>query len=858
MCAVIQLVSGQFNVGNSKLVPALVSYYSKILGGLNMAHKVEKPRSFLSSSPVKMLSNYFGGSTSSVTEAAHNGPKLLQRTPLGNVATLFPSAMPRAASQRDLPPPVGSIKDRHAGADGERPENPLVRLEQTFTGYMASLQARKGYFIARTLLNRSAADELAVNDLYNRLIESPYHLDASAELGTEVVFAAFEKFVRIAWRQQIGPVMTRQALDALQVRASKQVPGDFADFVNFLFADMAPQNRRAFAALIKLLADLLDGCGNDGDRGALTLAFAELLVDAGSAHNYINLLDRLVEDCDRIFDDGGCGAGAGASLQPKGSGGYDSMNSSARHSHKSATGSLTSNTSSLRRKFGLDSLLRQNSKSSDTERPSVWRSLSKHSRNPATGDVLAKVTPAHVSRSRSIDISHAAAGQNKLRRPGSRDRPPIVGAFTSRDDGSQRPASLIQLETIGEPEMEAAAEPPSQKKRRSSLSDLKALMAAASLEDDGEEDTILAGAQRPQTPQPMADSPLMPLMPLMPLRINKQQTAEKFNATPRLLPSPSRIPMSPSQTLSPTQSRRSPRVQKENVAFGSPLEGSHPKLAPAAEVLAAMGPGAPAKSPEPRRPLSKTLSTSQIPTLRPPRVSTAGPVAIPPDSPTRPSTKPSKPPAATPTQSQPRLRLQSPQRLRERLQSEKRAVEDADAALKAELARIAEDMAHVTGARSSQTKTPTTTLSPPAASPSCPNDWEPATELGKLTAAVASLEARLPAALAELAVRQASTQAEVEAALRAAEAKVRAVDQLYREATAENELLYEKFNTELGRIVKALKGKGREDKEELVARAREAGEEVARTKKENARLKREMVSLRALLRAEVGGSGGGT
>ncbi|CRK43207.1 hypothetical protein BN1723_016140 [Verticillium longisporum] len=136
--------------------------------------------------------------------------------------------------------------------------------------------------------------------------------------------------------------MTIQALDTLQERMNKQVPGNFADFVNYMFGDMAPQNRRAFTALIKLLADLLEGCSNDSDRGAITVAFAELLVVDGTAHNYINLLDRLVEDCDRIFED----TSFGANLHPGGSA-YESMNSTTR-STKSHTGSLTSNTSSIR------------------------------------------------------------------------------------------------------------------------------------------------------------------------------------------------------------------------------------------------------------------------------------------------------------------------------------------------------------------------------------------------------------------------------------------------------------------------------------------------------------------------------
>ncbi|KAK0715507.1 hypothetical protein B0H67DRAFT_580874 [Lasiosphaeris hirsuta] len=766
---IIQLLSHQFSVSNMKLVPALVSYYTKVLRAIHITSKVEKnPKSFLGTSPVKMLSNFLAGtsnasSTATSADSTITSPPKLQRTPLGNVATLFPSQAPRG-SQKDLTLISGSLRDRDGiriGGDDERPENPLVRLEQTFTGYVANLQARKGYFIGRTLLNRSMADELSVNDLYNRLIEFPFDLDASADVGTEVIFAAFEKFIRIAWRDQIGHVMSMQSLDALQVRASKRVPGDFADFVHYLFGDMAPQNRRAFTALIKLLADLLDGCGNDGDRGALTLAFAELLVDDGNAPNYINLLDRLVEDCDRIFDDGGF---ANNTLK---SSAYESLNASSR-SHKSTSGSMTSNTSSLRRKFGFDTLLRQNSKV-ESERPSMWRSLSKHHSRQAASDSSPSFKSS-VNRSRSVDMGiPGVSGPNKLRRPGSRDRPPIAGAF---DDIQHRPTSSHRLETIGEPEIETAEAKSLKKKRRSSLSDLKSLMAAASLEDP----------------------------PLMPLRINKQQTGEKFNSSPRA-PSPSKIPISPH---SPAQLLRSSR-QKENVQDPSQQTAVSTAATPENERVV-------------QRPHAKTLSTSQIPTLRPTRLPT-NPI----ESPSRPSTSPSKTTAATTSQ---KLRLQSPQKLRERLQVEKKAVDEVDASLKSELSRIAEDMARVNSAL------------PRSAT----------TDLRKLSAAVKALEERVPQEMAELQERQDAVQRDMEATLKATEAKVKAIDQLYKEANAENELLYEKFNSELGKIVKALKGKGREDKEELMGRLKESSEEAARVKKENARLRREMVSLRTLLK----------
>jgi hypothetical protein len=619
------------------------------------------------------------------------------------------------------------------------------------------------------IMNRSFADELTVNDLYNKLNENPYDFDSWSEVSTEALFAAFEKFLRIAWTEQMGPVMSLQSLDTLQDRANKRVPGEFADFVNFLFGDMAPQNRRAFTALMKLLADLLDGCGNDSDRGALTLAFAELLVADGSAANYINLLDRLVEDCDKIFEEPGLNHSFNLDGQA-----CESINSAIRG--KSYTPSLVSNTSSLRRKFGIDTLLRQNSKD---ERPSVWRTLSKH-RNPATGESssLSKAT----GRPRSIDDE--ALSKKLTRRPGSRDRPPIAGTW---DDG-HRPTSShrtgFPLDTIGEPDNEPEPKSP-RRKRRSSLSDLRALMTATSL----------------------ADEP----PPLQPLQITKQ-TSEKFNSSPKS-PAPSRIPVSPGAA----QGLRSPR-QKENLA--EPLQSAI--ATPTTEPVKQASPtkSSPSKgSPVKGHRHSKTLSTSNIPTLKPARPGTSGA-----DSPTRTGSSPTR--AGTN-----KLRLPSPQKLRERLETEKACAQEADAALKSELSKIGEEMARLNqsvGAASSSSKSQSA-------------------ELGRLAASVKALEERIPTIMSDLDGRHTALQRDVDDTVKVMEEKLDAVDQLYRETAAENELLYEKFNSELNKIVRALKGKGKDDKEELMAQLRDQSEEAARLKRDNAVLKRQMVGLKGSL-----------
>ncbi|CAH0050229.1 unnamed protein product [Clonostachys solani] len=763
---IIQLLSIQFSVSNMQLTAAMVSYYSKTLRQLPLATRAEKTRSFLATSPVKIFSSFWAGGSSQT----QNGGELST----SGSRSGRPLSIHRNNSQHSFLSSLGSLR----GKDGEkiateeiRPENPLVRLERTFVGYVAALQSRKGLIIGRTLLNRAMTDELVVNDFYNKLIEMPYEIEATSELvSTEVIFVAFEKFLRIAWTEQMGPVMSMQSMNTLQERANKKVPGEFADFVNFLFGDMAPQNRRAFTSMIKLLADLLDGCGNDSDRGALTLAFSELLVYDGSAPNYINLLDRLVEDCDRIFEEPSLNHSFNLGSQA-----YESINSAIR-GNKSYTGSVTSNTSSLRRKFGFDTLLRQNSKD---ERSSVWRTLSKH-RNPATGET-STLTRTPVGRAETMD--DGALSKRMLRRPGSRDRPPIAGAF---DEAARPPSSYrldFSLSTIGEPDNDDMGTVRPKKKRRSSLSDLKSLMAAATLTDDQEQE---AAAEPEPQPQPLQDT---------------KQTSEKFNSSPRSpkAPSPSRIPIS---SPSASQALRSPR-QKENVVDlfqgVAPSEGSPVKR----------------ESPSKHR-HSKTLSTSNIPTLRPARSGNSGA-----DSPTRLG-------SSSRTRSPQRLRLQSPQKLRERLATEKKALEEVDTALRSELSKIGEEMARVNNASLSNS--------------------QGGADLGRLVNSIKALEARIPAAMLELGDKQSSLQRDMDNTVKASEAKVKAIDQLYKESVAENELLYERFNGELGKIVRAVKGKGKEDREELMEKLKDQSEETARMKKENARLKREMVSLRAALK----------
>ncbi|KAG6002710.1 hypothetical protein E4U21_002819 [Claviceps maximensis] len=818
----IQLLSTQFSVSNTHLTAPMVSYYTKTLRGLNLTtNRAEKTRSFLTASPVKLLSSLWNSGTNAASSDAVLSTVKPQRQPSLHRANSFHSMF-------------GSIrgKDGRPNTTDGKPDNPLIRLEQTFTGFVAALQSRKGAIIGRLLLHRSFVDELIVNEIYNRFIENPFEYDVSADIGTEVIFVAFEKFLHIAWAEQIGPVMTMQSMNTLLERANKRVPGDFADFVNYLFKELAPQNRRAFIAIIKLLADLLDGCGNDSDRGALTVAFAELLVIEGDAHNYINLLDRLVEDCDRMFEDGNAHQSYNLSQALLVS---ESVSSSLRQG-KSHTGSLTSNASSLRRKFGLDALLRQNSRD---DRSSVWRTLSKH-RNPATDDT-SSLSRGKRDRTRSIDDNSLKKRPFVHRTAISRDRP-----ASALDGARARPPSSHRLysalDTIGEPATAVRVSAKTlRNRRRSSLSDLKSLMAAATLKDNLEA-TVKEDVKEDES-RKHGDAASQPLK-------TTKATSGKVNNTtvsPKVTPAPSKIPMRPmSPNVAETlRSFRFKEKEKENlggmsrILVGQTTPAGTPAAAAASSAAAAAAaspssPSSPSPSATPTAAIKslrsaetpiriakhlKSQSTSSIPTLRPAKAGWTADSPIRPSSPTRSNAQ--------------RLRLLPPQKLRERLQSERLVAEEVDFSIRTELFNIGEELTRV-----EQSRAPSKEAQAQAQT----------AETTTFAASLKELEDKIQLTMQDLRTKQATTQSQLDAAIKNMETKTRAIDQLYKEVVAENELLYEKYNGELGRIVRAVKGKTREDKDELVSRLKEQSEETARMKRENARLKREVVGLRSMLR----------
>jgi hypothetical protein len=791
-------LANYFQMRNSVKNPALAEAYlvrnQQILKSLALemyATMEEQGSKSRPHSPVKMLSSFFGGSVSK----EGSGSRRLHRNPqsLGEIPRMAPPLQPAPTRMHsrdgEMSRPTSSSK---SVTFTDIPADSLPKLEETLANIILALHARKGNIVGRSVRARTVADELVVNELYNTLLENPSNLDLAGQSSIDVLFAVFEKFLSVAWKERSGPVLSHATFVSLQMRSDTMYPAEFEEYFRAAFNELAPQNQRAFRAIMNLLAELLDGTSNDGDQGILTASFAEMLVPAGNANDFISLMDRLVQDVDAFFP-----------VQTPGTStpNFGSLDSKGR---LTAAGSLSSNTS-LRRRLGFTNLTRENSKSDNESKVgSLWRSLSKNSHGvDIQPPSISRSGHPSLARSNSID----AAAQLSPKRPSSRDRPTILGAFTFENANSNPNGRSFggNLGTIGE--VPRTVGPP-RKKRRSSLSDLKTLQDA----DDVPEWSPQTPRKLPEpTPREHRQTSLSPRTPLYNASLHKHTSS---------IPTPTRLgsPM--------------PSVRKENLPT-TPLDRAGSLRPRSGTVSQAAKDEVIIKSISPTKKRSETLSG--IPNLRPTsstglleRPGSGNAVKLPPSN----SHSRNKSVPVAPASPPKRLRMQSPQKLRERLQTQQEDLDTASRDLQQELSAIG----HELNARSTprlKTQSSLPSVEGLAASRS--------TEMR-----IAALEKQLKATLDTLSSRTSLISNDVSTSLQVSEARCKHLDQLYRDVNAENEALYARFNEELEKVSSAAR-KGRAS-EEVERRLKQSEEESARLRKENARLKREVAGLKAQIR----------
>ncbi|KAI4284806.1 MAG: hypothetical protein L6R38_001142 [Xanthoria sp. 2 TBL-2021] len=758
-------------------------------------------RSFRPLSPIKLVSHLFGGSTNQAGTPYRARDQALKMKEVPPIPP--PKSVGHVGEDQARPPPGDKLT--MIGGNGESAPDPLAGLELTLNAYIVALRSRSGNIVGKILRNRAAADELLVNELYNILIEDPSRVQAAAEVSVDVLFAAFEKFLGKAWQERMGSLLTPDIVATMISGFELRRPVEFSQQVRKCLENMSPQNRRAFSAAVKLLSDLLEASGNDGDRGALMASFTEILVPGSNSHDCITLFDRLVDDYETLFDEN-------CPLDINGNPDAGSVSNYSRNERSNNTGSWSSNASSLKKRFGFGGLSRENSKSEpESKVASVWRTLSKNARSPGDSQQQpVSLSKGSLFRSKSTDLDVRMLPPI---RPISRDKPTPPNA-SPRETSNSRPTSshlnMSIMSTIGEGTPTKA---PSlmKKKRRSSLSDLKSTQQPA--------DSWL-----PLQPRKLPQPGLVPGTP------PRTPSSNKHN--PRYTPSVDYSQRFGSPERFGSQRRHSPQ------RFGSPQnkENSPGLTVPVRQEGSLSIPRYNYKKPSTSIEANEVKITSFSPKKRTPSSSgisaTRGGLSErtwPPNVPVHNS--PTKP-----TQSSPqKLRIQSPQKLRERLSNEQKALSGAESSLQAEIAKIGEEMSVFKLSR------PDTKKARPSPDPFPTADASTAS----LESRLASLSMSLSELASDLRSRHSSLSKDIESSLLVNERKSRKLDDLYKEANAENEALYDRFNDELGKVLSRVKGG--EGIEELKRKVKEGEQEQQRLKKENARLKREVVGLRSQL-----------
>jgi replicative superfamily II helicase len=173
--------------------------------------------------------------------------------------------------------------------------------------------------------------------------------------------------------------------------------------------------------------------------------------------------------------------------------------------------------------------------------------------------------------------------------------------------------------------------------------------------------------------------------------------------------------------------------------------------------------------------------------------------------------------------------------LRDRLQTTKQAQNSAESAMQTELQLIGRELSAFTRASLLDNQ------STPA-----PSDQSSSAEA--LLSRLRSLEQSFLTFKTEIDNRTTNLEKDLESSLIVSEKRAKRIDELYREASAENEALYDRFNSELNKVVKEVRvGNGQEI---LKTQLKSSLEELSRVKKENLRLKREVGGLKAV-RADI-------
>jgi len=206
--------------------------------------------------------------------------------------------------------------------------------------------------VGKTVARRAHAPEAEVNELYNVLLDDPTNVEKATQPAVGVLFAAFEKFLTGIWKTTMGSVIDGGTLAKLEVASAMCSSSDREQHFAIAVRQLAPQNQRALRAVVDLLAELLAGMANDGNKGLLTAVFAEMLIEDYDPRDSIPLLEQLLQSGILQEQD--------AAKRQKSLDSSSPVSARTTHTH---TGSISSKAASFSKRLGFGSLRKELSKS---------------------------------------------------------------------------------------------------------------------------------------------------------------------------------------------------------------------------------------------------------------------------------------------------------------------------------------------------------------------------------------------------------------------------------------------------------------------------------------------------------------
>ncbi|KAJ5893531.1 hypothetical protein N7495_005222 [Penicillium taxi] len=781
------LLSTLHTARNPQLVKPMVHSNFEIVRYIasSLITQVKSSRSFRPPSATKLLSNLLGGSRDNVPtlkSGTLHGEFPKTPPPRGHLSrsNTLPSSLPSKDNGKEKDKETEESSNKISvvgtstvkGLDGQH-----GLLEKTFAAYVLSLQSRSGNILGRMLRARENADRALVNELYNILLEDPSKLQVAAEVPVDTLFVAFETFMKNAWKESMGSVLETSSLTLLQSQFDSMFPRDFDEQFRKFLVNTSPQNRRALAAIIRLLAELLDASGNDGDRGALTMAFAEVLTEDGNPVQHVSLLDRLVDDFDYIFEE----------FVPSGASVEGTLTCDQTKASHAKTGSVGSNSSSFRKRFGFGMHKESFKHENESKVASILRTLSSKRQSPTDSEPSTPKGP--LIRSKSTDIDTRLG----LLRPSSHDRP---HGFASEENiprpdiGYGQPPSLSSMRGMSTDGVVRV-----RRKRRSSLSDLRPTTASSDVSQISVSSNSLL---RPATPSGRSQFEVTtPTSQTRPQSSYRAQSPARGTSLSKAT-SPTRL-RSPIRRGSPT--RPATPSRKENV---------DPKSHQTERLLKP-------RSNIPESPFQENKRRSLATGIPQRTAALRERSAV--------NASENKRPLSFPTiQNHQKVRMQSPQKLRDRVQNEKNSQSTTELGMRDELSALSNELHSLKLA-------PSNNVTPKRGT------------VDGLDGRFRRLEERFDQFSGEYNGRTSALERDLESSLMFSEKRAKKLDELYREASAENEALYDRFNSELSKISKDVRAGSVEDA--MKSQLSQALDEIGRLKKENFRLKREVGGLRA-------------